>query len=231
MHAGCPICHALAHFLDLAHIDITRRAVEALERGPEWGLILRAPHEGSPESDDILPGELVDITVELAPICDLITAVPMKPHDPEAAARLCRDLLSAAPPGYVHVLGVFRGCSATFCARADRERLEEMEETSAWKAQMVALAKLAFEEIAARIWPGLPSDAVFLARTGEDGGAHVELVSRVEALERIPFDDVHDPVRALEDVLIRPPGLVLVVMVRAGGFSIGAIPAERVRTA
>lgn len=245
--SGCPKCHAIYHLLVHAEPEVVRRGVEALERGPGFGVLVAVPEELGPETEEearaIEAASQTGIYVGVATTSELNRMVPTTGHDPEQIAGILAQLNRPPPEGQIHVLAVLDGCAATVTARASRAGIAAREEADARLARVIELLALAEPEVLARaaeasIRPRAvfvvvaPGDAMIArlpraAAPRRTSGVHVGLHEAADVIAALPLEDleVEDGMRAASRLSSPlPEGAVRVVALHDGHVTVVTRP-------
>src|SRR5262249_10215175 len=115
MHSpACPTCRAVHALLIDAEPFVVRRGVEALARGPGFGVLVAMPDELGAETDeeeaDLVAARATGRYVGVMSIDKLIQMIPSRDLDPDEVTAILRQLRGPPPAGQVHVVCTFQGC-------------------------------------------------------------------------------------------------------------------------
>jgi hypothetical protein len=227
----CPFCHARDHLLEHARPYVLRRAVEAAERGPGWGLIVGVPDECRAENEEEA-AELVAArerghVVWVLRVTEMMRMIPHAGHDINRITAIVAQLSRPPPADHVPVVGGLRGCFAYFAAPASRDAADAFDAMVTRDARGEALLRLARKKLARLAPSALAPGSLFVAEPNDEGGVRVEFRSAADALRLLPLDDVDDGELAARRILEVVPGCIKVVLSFEGGFSIVSIPLAR----
>jgi hypothetical protein len=242
----CPTCHAVYHLLVEAEPDVVRRGVEAMARGPGFGVLVGLPeYLGAQTPEEAAALEVareVGYYAGVASIDELIRIVPEKGHDPEQIARILAQLRRPPPEGQVHVLAVIEGCAATVTARAsveivaardaDAERIRRIAERLARAEAEVLRRATERAPRAGKVFVVVaPDDAMIArlrvdeltARAAKNRGAYAGLHDVADVIAALPLEglDADEGVRAATRLSApAPEGAVRVVAVHDGHITV-----------
>jgi hypothetical protein len=223
-----------------AEPEVVARAIEALERGPAWGLLVAPPSQLGAETIEeaaaIAAAGERGVFVGLAPIHRLIAMLPGETtrHGAEQIADMVRQLAAPPPAGQCHVMALFGDCAATVSVRADPQILERLEDERAALARVEELKRAAAPEIQRRAPEALSrpgrvflvttADRPAVARVGGDAAAAAErgfyvglhdaaVVTAALPLEELDAEGAVRAARRLAET--PPPGEVRVALAHA----------------
>jgi hypothetical protein len=239
---SCPTCRALRDLLVEAEPDVVRRGVDALARGPGFGVLVGVPEELGAETPEeavlLQAARELGYYVGVMPVDQLVRMVPARGHDLDAIAGILRQLHHPPPEGQIHVLALLDGCVAAVTARANPE-IAAARDLEALRLRRVGeLLALAEPSVLARAGEQArrPGSVFFVAepgdpaahklRRGPDPGeapgedrAYVDLVAAADAVAALPLEglETDDALRAMRRLTSPiPEGNVRVVAVFDG---------------
>ena len=242
----CPTCHAVYHLLVEAEPDVVRRGIEAMAKGPEFGVLVGLPEclgAQTPEEEAALAvAREVGYYAGVASIDELIRIVPEKGHDPAQIASILAQLGRPPPEGQIHVLAVIDGCAATVTARASAEIVAARDADAARIQRIADLLALAEPEVLRRAKGATPRPgAMFVVvapddemiarlrvdelttRAAQRRGAYAGLHDVADVIAALPLENLEaeDGVRAAQRLTApAPQGSVRVVAVHDGHITV-----------
>lgn len=223
--------HHLGELLERLAPEIVRLAAAAHARGPEWGVFVGDPRgmgaENEEEAASLEAARARGIFVGLMTVENVSRMIAATDQDPKYIAGRLGQLQQSPGPERVHVGAVLGHEANVFGVPVWPEYVAQAEKMDARDRRFKDLLDAALPEVerrAAEEW-ALLAGAVFVV-TPEDNrsGVRVELLPSAAALERVsPPEDIDDATAArLRDP--PPAGLVKVLVIFDGGFSLARIP-------